>query len=395
MYRLGQKEIDEVSKVIKAQKMFRVGDPKTGHLQECDRFEKEWAHAIGVKHALLLSGGGTAGLMAGLAGMGIGPGDEVIVPGYTFMATAAAVLMVGAIPVIAEINETLTLDPRDMEKKIGPHTKAVIPVHICGIPADMKTLTALARKHKIKVLEDCCQADGGSFKGKRLGSWGQAGAYSFNDFKIMSAGEGGALVTNDAALYERASIFSDSGATFRPYAGDYTMPVFLGFQFRATEIMGAILRMQLQRLAGMLADLRRIRARFVAELKGEPGIRFAPSNDLRGDCGVVVSFQFESEAAARAFAKAEGVGGWLPIDSGKHVYSNWDPILKHRVCNHPGMNPYRMPKNKGLRMNYTKNMCPRTLDILKRTVFISLHPDWTEAQGRARIEACRKAGTSL
>ncbi|MBU4286527.1 MAG: DegT/DnrJ/EryC1/StrS family aminotransferase, partial [Verrucomicrobia bacterium] len=103
MYRLGQKEIDEVSKVIKARKMFRVGDPKTGHLQEANRFEKEWAHTIGVKHALLLSGGGTAGLMAGLAGMGIGPGDEVIVPGYTFMATAAAVLMVGAIPVIAEI----------------------------------------------------------------------------------------------------------------------------------------------------------------------------------------------------------------------------------------------------------------------------------------------------
>lgn len=395
MYRLGQKEIDEISKVIKARKMFRVGDPKTGHLQEASRFEKEWAHTIGVKHALLISGGGTAALMAGLAAMGIGPGDEVIVPGYTFMATAAAVLMVGAIPVIAEINETLTLDPRDVEKKIGPHTKAIIPVHICGIPADMKTLTALARKHKIKVLEDCCQADGGSFKGKRLGSWGQAGAHSFNDFKIMSAGEGGALVTNDATIYERASIYSDSGASFRPYAGNFSMPVFLGFQFRSTEIMGAILRMQLQRLAGMLADLRRIRARFVAELKGRPGIRFAPSNDSKGDCGVVVGFQFESEATARAFAKAEGVGGGLPIDSGKHVYSNWEPILKHRIGIHPGMNPYRMPKNKGLRLNYTKNMCPRTLDILKRTVFISLHPDWKEAQIRARIAACRKAGASL
>ena len=395
MYRLGQKEIDEVSKVIKAQKMFRVGDPKTGHLQEANRFEKEWAHTIGVKHAILLSGGGTAGLMAGLAGMGIGPGDEVIVPGYTFMATATAVLIVGAIPVIAEIDETLTLDPRDVAKKIGPHTKAIIPVHMCGIPADMQALTALARKRKIKVLEDCCQADGGSFKGKRLGSWGQAGAYSFNDFKIMSSGEGGALVTNDAAIYERASVYSDSGAAFRPYAGNFTMPDFLGLQFRATEVMGAILRMQLQRLDAMLADLRRIRARFVAELKGKPGIRFAPSNDSKGDCGVVVSFQYESEAVARAFAKAEGVGGWLPIDSGKHVYSNWEPILEHRVGHHPGMNPYRLPQNKGLRLNYTKNMCPRTLDILKRTVFISLHPDWTEARIRARIAACRKAGASL
>jgi len=153
--------------------------------------------------------------------------------------------------------------------------------------------------------------------------------------------------------------------------------------------------MQLQRLAGMLADLRRIRARFVAELKGAPGIRFAPANDSKGDCGVVVSFQFKSEALARAFAKAEGIGGWLPIDSDKHVYSNWEPILKHRIGIHPGMNPYRMSRNKGLRLNYTKNMCPRTLDILERTVFISLHPDWTEAQLRTRIEACRKAGASL
>ena len=395
MYRLGQKEIDEVSKVIKAGKMFRVGDPKTGHLQEATRFEKEWARTIGVKHALLLSGGGTAGLMAGLAGMGIGPGDEVIVPGYTFMATASAVLLVGAIPILAEINETLSLDPRDFEKKIGPHTKAVIPVHICGIPADMKTITAIARKRKIKVLEDCCQADGGSFKGKRLGSWGQAGAYSFNDYKIMSAGEGGSLVTNDATICERASMYADSGVAFRSYARDFSMPVFLGFQFRSTEIMGAILRMQLQRLPGMLADLRRIRSRFIKELSGQPGIRFAPSNDTKGDCGVVASFQFESEALARAFAKAKGVDGGLPIDSGKHVYSNWDPILEHRIGHHPSMNPYRMPQNKGLRLNYTKDMCPRTLNILKRTVFISLHPDWTQTQIRARIAACRKAGANL
>ncbi|MFA7159886.1 MAG: DegT/DnrJ/EryC1/StrS family aminotransferase [Kiritimatiellia bacterium] len=395
MYRMGQMELDEVSKVVMARKMFRVGDPKAGHLQEAVRFEKEWARKIGVKHALLLSGGGTAGLMAGLAGMGIGPGDEVIVPGYTFMASAAAVLMVGAIPVIAEINETMTLDPDDVEKKIGPHTKAIIPVHICGIPSDMARIMAVARKHKVKVIEDCCQADGGSFRGKRLGSWGDAGAYSFNDFKIMSAGEGGALVTDDNAIIERAGIYSDSGTAFRPYVKNIKAPIFLGFQFRATEIMGAVLRMQLKRLEGMLADLRRIRARFVRELGGKPGISFAPSNDPRGDCGVVVAFKFDSEAKARAFATARGVAGWLPIDSGKHVYSNWEPILEHRIGHHPAMNPYLMPQNKKLRTNYTKTMCPRTLEILRRTVYVSLHTDWKESQIRARIAACRKAGECL
>jgi hypothetical protein len=109
----------------------------------------------------------------------------------------------------------------------------------------------------------------------------------------------------------------------------------------------------------------------------------------------VVTFRFETEATARAFATADGVDGWLPIDSDKHVYSNWEPILKHRVGHHPGMNPYLMPKNKGLRLNYTKNMCPRTLDILKRYVYVSLHPDWTDSQIRTRINACRKAGGNL
>jgi dTDP-4-amino-4,6-dideoxygalactose transaminase len=153
--------------------------------------------------------------------------------------------------------------------------------------------------------------------------------------------------------------------------------------------------MQLQRLAGILADLRRIRVRFIRELKGKPGIRFAPSNDHKGDCGVVVAFQFDSEAKARVFAKSKGVNGWLPIDSGKHVYSNWEPILKHRIGIHPGMNPYLMPRNRGLRTKYTKTMCPRTLDVLKRTVFISLHTDMTDSQIRDRIAACRKAGSSL
>lgn len=395
MYRMGQMEVDEVAKVIIARKMFRVGDPKHGHLQEAARFEKEWARVIGVRHALLMSGGGTASLMAGLAAMGIGPGDEVIVPGYTFMASAAAVLMVGAIPVIAEINETMTLDPADFERKIGPRTRAVIPVHICGIPADMKAITTIARRRKVMVLEDCCQADGGSFKGKRLGSWGNAGAFSFNDYKIMSAGEGGALVTNDERLIERAGIYCDSGAAFRPYVKQIKTPIFIGFQFRATEIMGAVLRMQLKRLPGMLAGLRRIRARFVSELRGCPGIRFAPSNDPRGDCGVVAAFQFDAEKSARAFAASPGVGGWLPIDSGKHVYSNWEPVLEHRVGIHPAMNPYNMPQNKKLRTRYSKDMCPRTLDILKRTVFISLHPDMQPGRVKERIAACRKAAASI
>ena len=320
MYRIGKEEIDEISKVIAAKCMFRVGDPKRGHRQEVIRFEQEWAKKIGTKYALCMNGGGTAALMCGLFGLGIGAGDEVLVPAYTFMATASAVLAVGAIPVLTEIDETMTIDPADIERKISRRTKAVIPVHMVGLPANMPRIMKIAKKHSLKVLEDCCQADGGSCKGKRLGRWGHAGAYSFNDFKIMSCGEGGALVTNDKKVFERAFVLHDSGTAFRPYAGELSVPIILGMQFRASEITGAILRVQLRRLEGMLKDLRAIKNYFMTKLADM--VKFAPSNDQKGDCGVVIVFQFNNETQARQFSKSEGVNGWMPIDSGKHVYYN-------------------------------------------------------------------------
>jgi dTDP-4-amino-4,6-dideoxygalactose transaminase len=389
MYRIGEEEVEEVRKVLLSGHLFRVGEGVEGHLHEVDRFEREWAQLIGTKYALCMNGGGTGALICGLVGMGIGPGDEVIVPGYTWMATATSVLAVGAIPVIAEVDETLALDPEDVRRKVTPNTRAIIPVHMVGRPADMRALLNVAHEHGLMVLEDCCQADGGSYGGKRLGSRGDAGAFSFNYFKIISCGEGGALTTNDRTLYERALVFHDGGAAFRPYAKDLGIPVFVGIQLRATEVMGAILRVQLHRLDGILSDLRRIRKRFEEDLADVPGLRFAPSNDPEGDCGVVVAFQFDSEAEARGFARQ--VGGWLPIDSGKHVYSNWEPLLTKRVMHHPDMNPFNHPRNHGLRADYTPDMCPRTLDILKRTVFLSLHPDWSEEEVSHRIEVCRKA----
>lgn len=389
MYRIGQEEVDEVRKVLLSGHLFRVGEGVEGHLHEVDRFEREWAQLIGTEYTLCMNGGGTAALICGLVGMGIGPGDEVIVPGYTWMATATSVLAVGAIPVIAEVDETLALDPEDVRRKITPSTRAIIPVHMVGRPANMQALLEIAREHGVMVLEDCCQADGGSYRGKRLGSWGDAGAFSFNYFKIISCGEGGALTTNNRTLYERALVFHDGGATFRPYAQDLGIPIFVGMQLRADEVMGAILRVQLRRLDGILSDLRRIRKRFEQELADLSGLRLAPNNDPDGDCGVVVAFQFDSEAEARAFARE--TGGWLPIDSGKHVYSNWEPLLQKRIMHHPDMNPFNHPRNQGLRTDYTPDMCPRTLDILKRTVFLSLHPDWREEEVSRRIEACRKA----
>ena len=392
MYRMGQEEVDEVAKVILSKQLFRVGDPKAGHLQEVERFEKEWAEKLGVKYALLMCGGGTAALVCGLAGLGIGPGDEVIVPAYTWMATATAVLTVGAIPVLAEVDATLALDPADFERRINRRTKAVIPVHMMGRPANLKRIVSIAHKHGVKVLEDSCQMVGGTFKGRRTGTWGDAGAFSLNFFKIITAGgEGGILVTNDRKVYERAFVYHDSGSAFRPMAGALSIPIFVAQQYRADEVMGAIARVQMKRMDGIIADLRRRRKAIEAELAKVKGLKIAPSNDPDGDCGVVVAFQFKNEAEARAFHVSPGVGGYVGIDHGKHVYTNWTPLREKRIMHHPAMNPFHFAKNKGIRADYSERACPRTLELLRRTVFVGLNPDWTRAELKAKIAALRAA----
>ena len=396
MYRAGQEEIDEVAKEIFSKQWFRVGDEKAGHLREVDLFEEEWAKKMGVPYALLMCGGGTAALVCALAGAGIGPGDEVIVPAYTWLATATSVLTAGAIPVLAEIDETMGLDPEDFKRKIGPHTRAVIPVHMCGRPANLEAIIAIARKHKLKVIEDSCQMDGGTYKGKRTGTWGDAGAFSLNYFKIISAGgEGGCLVTGDRQLYERAFVYHDSGAAFRPKAGELQIPIFVAQQYRADEVMGAIARVQMRRMDGIIADLRRARNALAAAFAGEKAIAVAPSNDPEGDCGVVLALKLKDEAKARTFAAAPGVGGMVVIDHGKHVYTNWDTLREKRISHHPDMNPFFFKKNKGLRADYSDSACPRTLEILRRTVYVNTNPDWTDEEVKLRIKALKAAAKTI
>ena len=171
MYRIGQEEIDAVARVINSRDFFKINNSG----QEVLHFEKEWGEYVGVQYALLMTSG-LAALTSGLIGMGIGPGDEVIIPAYTYIATALAVTGTGAIPVIAEVDDTLTLDVEDAERKITSHTKAIIPVHIQGFPSDMDGITKLAKQYGLKVLEDACQADGGSYHGRFLGTLGDAGA---------------------------------------------------------------------------------------------------------------------------------------------------------------------------------------------------------------------------
>ena len=386
MYRIGKEEADAVARVIDSKQLFKINDG----LKEVENCEKEMKEIFGTKNALLMTSG-KAALISALIGMGIGPGDEVIVPGYTYLATAIAVVAAGAIPVIAEVDETLTLSPEDFERKITPHTKAVIPVHIQGFPCNMEKICEIANKHGVKVLEDACQADGGSFKGKRLGTWGEAGALSFNFFKIISAGEGGVLFTDNSEVWQRALIYHDSSAVsfFGDQLQDVEEDVFCGTEYRSNEITAAILREQLKKMDTILGDLRRNKKTLMDALSSD--YKFIPSYDIEGDCATTIAFRFDSEEDARRFAETEGVDGRLPIDTGKHVYTNWTPIMNKKGAFHPLMDPFKMEANKDIVPEYKPDMCPETLNWLSRTVYVDINPDWTDEQIIEKIEILRAA----
>lgn len=371
MYIIGKEEVEAVRRVIESGQLFRYRGGEGG---ETDQFEAEWSAKVGVKHSIAVTSG-TAALICGLAGMGIGPGDEVIVPGYTFMATANAVLAVGAVPVIAEIDESLGIDASDVEMKITPRTKAVIPVHMCGLPANMDALLAVTRKHNVKVLEDACQADGGSYRGRRLGSIGDAGGFSFNHFKIISCGEGGAVTTDDEEIYYRALVYHDGGCAFRDHASEVSIPFFAGSNFRMNEILSAILRVQLTRLDGILSKLRAEKKMMTEELASVSAFRLSPVNCPEGDCGVVMGLLFDTARERIEFGSklAEvGIGACSPYDSGIHVYWNWEPILQQSGSYHPMRDAY---KQTDVKYHYSEDMCPKTKDILLRTMYLGTNID--------------------
>ncbi|HZK39540.1 MAG TPA: DegT/DnrJ/EryC1/StrS family aminotransferase [Clostridia bacterium] len=390
MYRIGKEEIQAVTKVIESKEMFKCN----GGLQETMHCEREMRDLFGCQNAILMTSG-KAALISAMVACGIGPGDEVIVPAYTYIASAMAVLATGAIPVIAEVDETCTIDVGDVEKRISKHTKAIMPVHIQGFPCDMDALMKLAEKYNLKIIEDACQADGGSYKVKRLGTIGHVGALSFNQFKVITSGEGGALLTNDRTIFERAFIYHDSSAIayFGGQLDEINEPQFCGTEYRTNEITAAILREQLKKLDGILTDLRKNKKIIMDALQND--CRFIPSNDSEGDCGTTMTFAFDSEAQARQFSKSDGVHGTLPIDTGKHVFTRWTPVLEKRGAFHPLMDPFKMDANKNLNHNYSPDMCPNTLDILARTVHVGINPDWTGAELEKVIAACKAAGKTL
>ena len=234
-----------------------------------------------MKHALATTSG-SASLIVSLLALGIGPGDEVIVPAYTFVATYSSVIFTGAMPVLAEIDESLNLDPGGIEKRITSRTRAILPVHMLGNACDMEPILRIAKRHGLAVLEDACQALGGSYHGKRLGCIGEIGAFSLNVFKTITAGDGGSVVTDDEALYTRAFALHDQGHTPHRTGVQVGERSILGMNFRMNELTGAVALAQLRKLDGILATLRGKKAKFKERITGIPGTHFRKLNDPDG-----------------------------------------------------------------------------------------------------------------
>lgn len=361
--KLGFKEWIAAGRAIAVRDLSRL----SGKHQFCAGFEKDFARMLGVNHALVVNSG-TSALTCALAAAGVGPGDEVIVPAYTWMATAAAPLLVGAVPVLADVDATLTIDPADILRKLSPRTRAILPVHMINRPCAMDRIMTLAQSRGLLVIEDACQAIGVRYGDQFCGAIGDAGAFSFNQYKNMSIGEGGAVVTNSQHLFARAWNFHDLGVSFRGNnVPNSDAPIFIGANMRANEIEGAMLGVQLKKLRGRLKRARR-RYELLHDALTKAALPLAPHNDPDTAIGLAVTF--ETEAEAIAFADQRGVDRIL--DNSKHIYTNWAPILNKRMF-HSRMNPWSWINHN---IEYSKDMCAGTLDILSRSCRVSLLEDY-------------------
>jgi len=349
-----EQELEALGRVIHSKNLFRyygVGDGP----DEVAAFEREFAEHMGSKRALLVNAGSSA-LICGLIGAGVGEGDEVIVPAYTWNATPNAILAARGVPVLAEIDDSLTLDPADVERRITPRTRAILPVHMRGAPAAMDALMQIAEARGLAVIEDVCQAAGATFRGRRLGTFGAAGAFSLQFNKIITTGEGGVMITDRDELYDLALDVHDCAGSVRRGVG---LPKFPGWNFRASELTGAMARVQLSRLDGLLERMRANHAR-LAERVGElPGLTLRRPNDDGGDAGIaLVAFAASAERAADAVdaLNAEGVLAmriYDPQTPDLHVFPYWAPVLA------------------ALR---TQPDCPRTLELLERSIHVDVSP---------------------
>ena len=354
------------------------------------QFERAYAAHIGVKHAVAVTSGTTA-LFTAMAALEIGPGDEVILPAWTWYACSDSIILSGALPVFAEIDESFDIDPKDIEARITPRTKVIMAVHLQGCPADMDPILEIARRRKLRVLEDCAQCLGGRYKGKYVGSIGDIGINSFQLSKTITSGEGGAVVTSDPKLFERALRFHDVGSLRSPYTqslGGGLLGAFAACNFRMNEFTGAVLKGQLQKLETICKALRANARKVRQGIADLPGLKLRKSPDIEGDLGVGVFLDLGTNARRDRFLRAMRAEGVRASSPGGSAILPADKRIENKVTVHPDWPSFQSPQGKAIR--YGRESCPRTIDILGRAGGVLMDPNFSDQDLNDVVRAIRK-----
>lgn len=381
VHHMDGKEIRAAVRLLRTRSLFRYFGIKLQ--KEVEKLESEFARFLGVKHALAVSSG-TGALHVALSALGVGPGQEVVVPAYMWVSVLAGVVNHGGIPVLADIDDTFCLDPAEVEKRITPKTTGIIIAHMSGAPGDAEAIQKIAHQHKLWLLEDCAQCNGGSINGRKVGTFGDMGAFSFQMNKNMTAGEGGAVVTNDSHLHRRAFACHDMG-----YARDqngrliFTDPDLRlwGKGYRLDELRAAILRVQLKKLPRIIGNMRRSKYRIRKALERLPVVRLRRILDPRGDTGCFLITTYPDADTAKRVNQAlraegivtssQGISNIVMTDWGLHLYYNSISLVNRSSVDGRGF-PWNLAENAGLGGEYSKGTCPRADSLFERSILLPI-----------------------
>jgi dTDP-4-amino-4,6-dideoxygalactose transaminase len=362
-------------------------------------FERVARETFGVKYAMAVSSG-TAALHAAFVAAGVGPGTEVICPALGFYATAAAVVMAKGVPVFCDVDQSLGMAPAALEKAITDRTVAVAPTHVMGSVCDMAAIMKVARKHKLKVVEDCAQSAGGKFRGRYVGTWGDLGCFSISAYKIVGGGEGGLVLTNNRRLYERACCLMEGGGLWRPVRfapPRYEGELFVGTNYRMSELEAAVDVVQLGKLPAVVQRFQKVKQRIVGDLRSFREITWQKLNDPEGEVGYLLRFYPETIALGRkivAALNAEGVACGMRGDQAGpdwHMSAYMFPILLQAGGPESGC-PFDCPRylERGPAPEYRRGDCPVAEDLFDRMVTINLNQWYTARDCRNIARAINK-----
>ena len=381
----GPEERKEVNDVLETGIMMRYGfdGPRKG-IWKAKELETLISQKLNCGYTQLVSSG-TAALTTAFAALGIGAGDEVIMPTFTFVASFECVLSVGAVPVLVDVDETLTLDPGAVRRAITPRTKCVMPVHMCGAMADLDALAAICKEHKLVLLEDACQSFGGSYKGKALGTIGDAGTFSFDFVKIVTLAEGGAVVTNSKELYTKLDGYSDHGHDHAGADRGADLHPFLGYNFRISELHAAVGLAQVRKLDQFIALNKKNYDQLKAILVQVPEISFRRVPDPKGDIFTFLSWFLPTEEATRAVMaelkqQNAAAGNMYWYEHNWHYIRKWEHLTRAAT-----LNKLNEAQEKALRSLKIDGF-PASDKIMGRCVSTAIGMLWTEEQTKERGE---------